>query len=823
MMGTGEGPPKAYAWAPTSPLGGRHSSSTQAQQQQNPKGQGNPYGPPLHSYSSVLASPSSGNHNLGYSGISSSHGSGGYAPAQMGGHGHSMAGLDMGHSNPQGQGGYYTSASMQTSPGAGGRAPLHRYTGPGAHAFTNGPYGGPAARNHQINFAMAMANGQQDREEPQQQQRPRGLSRSLVGEMNQVSTLLQHHGGEQLEREEEKQLLMMNEKRNHFKRSGEDSLVTFGGEANSWNGLDLSKMGLSLISKRLALYSHITCLFLNDNKLTTIPDIVFTLKKLNKLDLSNNQITKLPPALGRLVYLQELALSGNKIRELPCEMGKLFRLKVLHLDSNPITSPPPAILKQGVEATIGYLREKTPLPAPPPDRSWIPIKQVTNEHDSVRVLCYNVLAEKYAVPELLHYCPTRYLKYEHRKQQILKEMLSHSCDFIALQEVEAGHYKTFFEPQMSKMGYGGTFRPKSRARTMMDGSSVDGCVLFHKSDKYKMLEEFWIEYQSNSIKRYEKEFPGSVDALDRLMTKDQIAVATVFRCIPPSELKTGKPDPKEKERIVVVVNTHIHWDPEYPDVKLMQVCMLMEELEAITSNNKRYAGAPFLICGDFNSMPDSGVYKYIRDGKLEPNHADFHGFDYGRYTREGPRHPFHLSSAYESIGEPAFTNFTGNFTGCLDYIFYSSDKLEVCKILKPVDEDVVVSQTGALPNAYMCSDHIPLVSEFQFIKPGAKLGFADSAAGSGSWRRELNGLSSAATRHGDDEAEYDSEDEESDDASAGGAGSSRSGGGGGGSRGGSGVYAPWATHSSHSHSHRGSNGHDEYWANDSDSDNGRFY
>ncbi len=53
-----------------------------------------------------------------------------------------------------------------------------------------------------------------------------------------------------------------------------------------------------------------------------------------------------------------------------------------------------------------------------------------------------------------------------------------------------------------------------------------------------MLEEFWIEYQSNSIKRYEKEFPGSVDALDRLMTKDQIAVATVFRCIPPSELKS---------------------------------------------------------------------------------------------------------------------------------------------------------------------------------------------------------------------------------------------------------------------------------------------
>jgi len=200
------------------------------------------------------------------------------------------------------------------------------------------------------------------------------------------------------------------------------------------------------------------------------------------------------------------------------------------------------------------------------------------------------------------------------------------------------------------------------------------------------------------------------------MTKDQIAVATVFHCVSPAELHGGRSDPLEKERVLVVVNTHIHWDPEYPDVKLMQVCMLLEELELILNSNKRYADAPLIICGDFNSLPDSGVYKFLRDGKLESNHPDFHGLDYGRYTSEGPRHPFRLASAYESVGEPPFTNFTGNFVGCLDYIFYSNDKLEVCKILKAVDEDVVVSQTGALPNAYMCSDHIPLVSEFVFTR-----------------------------------------------------------------------------------------------------------
>jgi len=31
---------------------------------------------------------------------------------------------------------------------------------------------------------------------------------------------------------------------------------------------------------------------------------------------------------------------------------------------------------------------------------------------------------------------------------------------------------------------------------------------------------------------------------------------------------------------------------------------------------KRYPGIPMLICGDFNSMPDSGVYEYIRVCKL---------------------------------------------------------------------------------------------------------------------------------------------------------------------------------------------------------------
>lgn len=112
--------------------------------------------------------------------------------------------------------------------------------------------------------------------------------------------------------------------------------------------------------------------------------------------------------------------------------------------------------------------------------------------------------------------------------------------------------------------------------------------------------------------------------------------------------------------------------------------------------------------------------------------------------------------------------------------------LQVCKVLKPVDEEVVLGQTGALPNAYMCSDHIPLACELQFVRPTnpRMVSLLDNSRDS--WRRNF------------EEPEFDSEDdgidtrEEHSDVDGG-------------------TYAPWASRSGH-----------DYWSHDSDS-NGRFY
>ena len=83
-------------------------------------------------------------------------------------------------------------------------------------------------------------------------------------------------------------------------------------------------------------------------------------------------------------------------------------------------------------------------------------------------------------------------------------------------------------------------------------------------------------------------------------------------------------DMRNRNQLLLVSTCHIHWDPDYSDVKLIQTMMLMNELKNITemalvtSPICRSPGTdadqlepwsrdvPLILCGDFNSLPDSG-------------------------------------------------------------------------------------------------------------------------------------------------------------------------------------------------------------------------
>jgi CCR4-NOT transcription complex subunit 6 len=66
---------------------------------------------------------------------------------------------------------------------------------------------------------------------------------------------------------------------------------------------------------------------------------------------------------------------------------------------------------------------------------------------------------------------------------------------------------------------------------------------------------------------------------------------------------------------------------------------------------------PVIITGDFNSMPNSGMYELYSSGKLSGTHADLL-----KEPVKDISHNFSLQSAYASLGEP-ITNYTNSFKG----------------------------------------------------------------------------------------------------------------------------------------------------------------
>mmetsp|Transcript_24405 Transcript_24405/g.61203 ORF Transcript_24405/g.61203 Transcript_24405/m.61203 type:complete len:695 (-) Transcript_24405:149-2233(-) len=488
----------------------------------------------------------------------------------------------------------------------------------------------------------------------------------------------------------------------------------------TWSALDVSNMGLRGLSPNIGIYNHLTALYLNNNQLITLPPALFDLTSLTHLDLSTNLLKSIPPEIGKLVHLKDLSLCNNYLRELPLEIGRLFRLERLLLDGNRITSLPDEVLQQGTNAIFTFLRDRMPAPASNIQRNWISYLKEGDVPGSetdcrVTVFCYNVLAETYATQDRHPYCPSWALNWNYRKQKVLKEILNCDPDICCLQEVEARRFVEYFEPEMKALGYSGLFRPKSRARTIQDWQKVDGCVIFFKTSKFELIEEFAIEFQSLALARHDKIGSSKQvenSGFERLITKDNVAIACVLQFKPTNDDLNDDERAKLPEKLLVA-NTHIHWDPSLCDVKLMQTQLLMEELMRIGDKFKDSVGkhrVPMVVCGDFNSVPESGVYELLTKGGVKGDHADFGPYYYGEYTSGGMSHNMGLCSAYAPVSEPGFTNYTADFIGALDYLFYTQGSIRVNAVLQPLDKSHVVT---ALPNAVFPSDHTSLVAEFE--------------------------------------------------------------------------------------------------------------
>ena len=230
---------------------------------------------------------------------------------------------------------------------------------------------------------------------------------------------------------------------------------------------------------------------------------------------------------------------------------------------------------------------------------------------------------------------------------------------------------------------------------------------------------------------------GSEAMLNRVMIRDNIGLAVLLEAKDPAI--AGNPLYPQH---IVVTNTHIHWDPEYCDVKLIQTIMFLSELETILlsaqsdrgigvkTHSLGVPGIPLILCGDFNSLPDSGVLEYFTKGRVPTDHPDFLDYNYDRFfestirstsTVRSPtgkpelRHPFNIKSCYRSE-HMTYSNYTYHFKGTIDYIFYSVDFFQLLGVLGGVSNEWLKScKVIGCPNPHFPSDHFPLLCELELL------------------------------------------------------------------------------------------------------------
>jgi 2',5'-phosphodiesterase len=81
-------------------------------------------------------------------------------------------------------------------------------------------------------------------------------------------------------------------------------------------------------------------------------------------------------------------------------------------------------------------------------------------------------------------------------------------------------------------------------------------------------------------------------------------------------------------KYLVVANTHLYFHPDADHVRLLQIGLSMLYVEHIVAKTKKNFGVgdndvALLFCGDFNSVPECGIYKLMTEKFVPDDFADW--------------------------------------------------------------------------------------------------------------------------------------------------------------------------------------------------------
>ena len=360
----------------------------------------------------------------------------------------------------------------------------------------------------------------------------------------------------------------------------------------------------------------------------------------------------------------------------------------------------------------------TPGPGGTPfDTRHLYTSKPTSDPRVFRVVSYNILADCYIEDDtfrnmLFGYCPKYCLAADYRRQLVLKEIAGYNGDILCLQECGRRLFEDHLNPMMTSYGYAASVKYKP-------GVMPEGGAIFFKKSKFTLIRENnFLLSESFTNDGCNNELLQRVQAANffygKLMSRTMVGQIMILQSV------------DCPQNYICVVNTHLYFSPDTPFVRNLQTMIILNvlkktmenlDLELIQKDSGRHQ-VGVVLCGDLNSLPDSGVVQLLANGTLPSSHPDWNSP--GEKPEQKAKknclkmmsysHKFNLQS---SCGSPEYTNYTEGFVGLLDYIFASKKFFDVESIV-PIPSKEEVQRYTALPSPVLPSDHIALICELKW-------------------------------------------------------------------------------------------------------------
>jgi CCR4-NOT transcription complex subunit 6 len=298
----------------------------------------------------------------------------------------------------------------------------------------------------------------------------------------------------------------------------------------------------------------------------------------------------------------------------------------------------------------------------------------------------------------------------------MHELQEAQGDVVCLQELQFDHYEHYLLPFMFSLGYESIFTQKSRDSQGMYGK-VDGCATFWKRSKFVMLENYDVEF--NEVARRVAAELGLDEAERRRfmnkLSKDNIAQLVVL------DTSQNRTMGRGGRTAMCVVNTHLYANKNQPEVKLWQTLALMNEVESFIVERD----LALIMCGDFNSEPTSSVYEFLAEAGIVNSRSEVAGSEASVYLPDASSivHNLDVTSVMYSAfkAEPQFTNYTANYKGTLDYIWYTPGRIRVMACTAIPEEKDLLEFGEALPNSVYPSDHLMICCDVALSTQGSSV------------------------------------------------------------------------------------------------------